>query len=285
MLEEQKRLEDTLGGPAHLAGMVQNRGDMIRQLRQLKNQLDMQKPRAYEGAELDRAVKRELELREEITQGMPTQAEMRRNPTGVVDKLMRWNERNKFKVGEWKNMRLRLFESNALPNDIGPRDVANLERYRPRGGAQEMNMHGEQIEGAIIHLPDVIDGSVVVISDEDAALIKTFDADLFSKVALMSNSERARMMTFVKSLRASGGAPTKAEILTVDAEIASEGLGLADDDDDDDDDDDAEVVIIPADLSAMKWLDLQALAVGLGIKAHGVKKVKMIAAIEEKRNE
>jgi hypothetical protein len=297
MLDEQRRLEATINAPAHLAGMIQNRGDIIRQLRALQHQLDTQTPKEFTGKELDVAVNRELELRESITEGMPTQAEMRRNPTGVVDKLMKWQDRKKFEVQEWKNLRLRLYVSGALGDDVGPRDVANLERYRPQGGAQEMSMDGAQIEGKSIHLPDRIDGSVVVMTEEDAEIIKSFDPEMFLKVALMSNEDRAQIMTFVRALRDTGGAPTEEEVAAVDAEIVGEadkGLGLATEADTTSHDagEAAEGTdpaspgpSIPDDLFAMEWPELTALAGELGVKWSATKRAKVEAAIEEKRNE
>ena len=300
MTDEKNRLEASISGPAHISGQIQNRGDIVRQLRSLARQLDTQSPQKYVGKELDAAVKREQKLREEFVVGMPTQEEMRRNPTGVVDKLIAWEGRHKDKILEWKNIRLRLFKSEALPSDIGPRDVANLERYRPTGGAQQLNMDNEQIPGASFHLPDRIDGSVAVMTDEDAEIIKSFDTNLFVKMALMSNEDRARVLEFARALQATGGPATEEELAVVDAADAvdeesaePEGLGLASQPAEESGDDVIATVGvgIPADLSTLPWgapegqMSILSVAASLGIKSHGKKRVAIESLINEKRNE
>jgi hypothetical protein len=72
--EEKSRLEETLNAPPHIGAQIQNRGDMVRQLRTISRQLDTQMPRAYESDQRDAAVAREKELREKWLAGMPTAA-------------------------------------------------------------------------------------------------------------------------------------------------------------------------------------------------------------------
>ena len=105
--DEIKRLEGTLNAPPHIAAQIQDRGEMTRQLRSLRRNLDQQAPKPYEISEKDSAVARSEQLKAEILEGMPTQAEMRRNPAGAVDKHRKWEKHNKLKILEWKNIQLR----------------------------------------------------------------------------------------------------------------------------------------------------------------------------------
>jgi len=100
--------------------------------------LETQAPRYPKGAEKDRIVAEEKQLREEITQGMPDETTMRKNPPGAVDRHMAWEKRNKEKIIRWKNTR-------QLLNEEGDINASNLERYRPKG-TQDM-MANAQIPG------------------------------------------------------------------------------------------------------------------------------------------
>jgi hypothetical protein len=140
MESEAKVLENDLQNPG-----IQDKGAVRLTLNKLQHQLDTQKAPQLTGMDLDKAVKREAELRQEITHGMLSQEEMRKNPPGVVGELMRWEKANKQKILEWKNLRLTLHHGTDDP------DVANLERFRPR--TSRFNMHGAQIEGKEYWIP------------------------------------------------------------------------------------------------------------------------------------
>ena len=128
---------------------------MAKQLRGLKRQLETQAPKGYAEADKDAAITREAELRDSWTNGMPTQAEMRRNPAGAVDKNRSWDARSKAAVLEWKNIRLRLHAGGDLPNTLADsRDVANIEMFRPAVASHELNMANEQIPGTQYHMPN-----------------------------------------------------------------------------------------------------------------------------------
>lgn len=151
--EEVRRLDDMLAQPQHVLQHV-DVPQALRQRTNLSKQLDQLTPRPPAEEERDAIVRREAELREDIRQGMPTAAEMRRNPAGAVDKHRAWERRKKKKILEWKNTRLRMHAGGMLgdlPEDAS--DVANVETFRPTGGAHELDMYHEQIPGKDFHLP------------------------------------------------------------------------------------------------------------------------------------
>ncbi len=211
---ELRRIHSMLADPRPFAGgQVQDRAQQTRNMRQLHTQLETETPRPYEQHDLDDAVRMEKQLREDWGQGMPTQAEMRRNPVGAVDKNVRWEKRAKPLIMAWKNIRRRLAASGAL-GDSGPedRDIANIEGFRPAGGAQELNMAGEQIPGKDIYLPPPGVEPAVVMSERDRELLDEIDPELAKEVALMSNEAREKVRDFVRSIDpATGETPKKRE--------------------------------------------------------------------------
>ena len=154
MRDEERRLTEMLQGPPHISGQIQDRPAMARTLRKLKTQLHQQAPRPYTTDEKDAAIKREGELRDQFTNGMPTHQEMRKNPAGATDKNRAWDQRNKQAVLEWKHIRLRLHAGGDIPNTVADaRDVANVEMFRPRQASHEVNMANAQIPGQEWYLP------------------------------------------------------------------------------------------------------------------------------------
>lgn len=140
------RMEQTLSPAAALFTKDIDRGEMTRQLRSTEKMLETQRPKEIPETELDQAVKREAQLRQEIVEdGMLSHEEMRKNPPGAVSRHMKWEDRNKGKIQEWKTLRLRL----NVGDDDG--DLANMEQFRPTQSS--MNMDGAQITGKSIFLP------------------------------------------------------------------------------------------------------------------------------------
>jgi hypothetical protein len=85
--DEVFRIEGMLNDPRAQV----DRPVAMRQLQSMKNVLETQTPKEYDVGVKDFAVKREVELRENmIADGMPTQTEMRSNPPGAVYKLRTW---------------------------------------------------------------------------------------------------------------------------------------------------------------------------------------------------
>jgi hypothetical protein len=140
-LQDEKRSLEAMMTNQH----VQDKGSVNKQLRQLKHQLETQSPKPPTAAEVDGLAKREAQLQSEMVQGMPSQEEMRKNPPGAVGKHMTWEKRNKQKLLEWKNIRLRM---NIGDNDP---DLANFERHRPT--TSSLNMDNAQIHGTTYFMP------------------------------------------------------------------------------------------------------------------------------------
>ena len=140
MLSEQKVLQNKLHNP-----YIQDKGAVNTQLRRINKQLETQTPKPFAIHEVDSMVKRERELRETILCGMPSQEEMRKAPPGAIGKHTEWEKRNKAKLNEWKNIRLRLDPESHDP------DIANFERYRPTQSS--LNMENAQIPGKQYYLP------------------------------------------------------------------------------------------------------------------------------------
>ena len=130
--EEQVRSLEKTAQQAH----VQNPGMLRQRVQSLKAQLEESAPKPYADDEIDAAVRREKELREDmIADGMPTAQEMRKAPPGAESKHRNWNKRNDAKINEWKHIQLR---RNAGSNEY---DSANIEMFRPTGsGSTELSM-------------------------------------------------------------------------------------------------------------------------------------------------
>lgn len=154
-----------------------------------------------------------------MLEGIPTQAEMRRNPSGAVDKHQNWQYRNKQRMAEWKNIRLRLHASGALEN-VRPdaTDVANFEQFRPSGGPGELNMHNEQIQGKVMFQSPPGAGPVVVLTPDVEAFLKDYDPDLLGKIGLLSNEVRATVLEKVRNIMAEHLLSNKGSVKAVTAE-------------------------------------------------------------------
>lgn len=209
--DEQKRLRQMDEAPPHIASAIGNPAEIRRQLRRIDKQLETQAPKAYEKGQMDSAVNRERQLREEILVGMPTQAEMRRNPSGAVDKHRGWETRNKNKILEWKNIKLRLHASGDAPNVIAETDLANFEKFRPVGGAQELNMHNEQIPGTDYHMPPSGVGDSVVFTDEDFEILGRTYPEIVEKMIFANADTRREVKQLIATLQAPQEPPPQAD--------------------------------------------------------------------------
>jgi len=191
-----------LNAPPHIAAQLQDVGELRRQLLAVKSALETQSPKPYAVDTLDDAVAREHELREQWLQGMPTQAEMRRNPAGARDKHMRWERHNKQAILEWKNIRLRLHASGYLDEAHDATDIANIERYRPQDASHELNMHNEQIAGKVQFGPAPGAGPAAVMSDAESEVLKIADPELHAQMALLDNESRRQVIEAVRQAMA-----------------------------------------------------------------------------------
>ncbi|MCI0549653.1 MAG: hypothetical protein L0287_01725 [Anaerolineae bacterium] len=111
--------------------------------------LETQSPEPLTPKEKDKLHGLEKQLRDKITENMPTDEVMRKNPAGAVDWNTKWLNKNKKLIRIWKNIRVQ------LNPDSGDRDLANIERYRPQG-AQNRLRTDAQIPGALSYsdIPD-----------------------------------------------------------------------------------------------------------------------------------
>lgn len=188
MQGEKRRLSETLNAPPHLRRALQDPAQMMKTLRGIEKSLSEDSPVPYQGAEKDAAVKREKELREKFSATMPTQAEMRRNPPGALDKHIMWERDNEDDVGEWKNIRRRMLESGMLPGSMSERSASNIELYRPAGGSGELNMDNAQIPQARTFYG--LGGRSTPLTDDELAVLKMLAPAIYEKVALLSAEQR-----------------------------------------------------------------------------------------------
>lgn len=180
MLGEKESLQRKLQSP-----YIEDKGTVAEQLRRLSNQLESQRPRPYVGQELDAAVKREAELRSIWTQGMLSQEEMRKNPSGAVDRHLAWERRNMPLIEEWQNIKRRLHAGD------DSRESASIEQHRPT--TSTMNMDNVQIQGKQFFLPPYGAAMPVIFSDAQIAALKAIVPDLADRLASLSNVERAQV--------------------------------------------------------------------------------------------
>lgn len=92
-----------------------------------KRQLSTQSPEPLTPKEKDTLHALEKKLVKRITENMPTEEVMRKNPAGAVDWHTKWERRNKKLIRIWKNIKIQLNPDNS------DKDLANIERYRPSG--------------------------------------------------------------------------------------------------------------------------------------------------------
>ncbi len=183
MSDEKTRLERAVSNPH-----VQDKGEAMRALRRISRQLETQTPTPYSGDEADKAAKREAYLRDKILEGMPSQEEMRKAPSGAVGKHMAWEKRVKPLMNEWKAIRLRL---NAGSNDP---DVANFERFRPT--ASTLNMHNTVVSGTQYFMPETT-SPTVMLTDAQIALLRKLAPEVADKLSMMDNATRAEVKAIV----------------------------------------------------------------------------------------
>jgi hypothetical protein len=184
---EIKSAEEKMTNPG-----IEDKGTARKQYLRLKKNLEDQAPKPPQnGEEEGRMVSREKALLSEILEGMPSQEEMRKAPPGSVDKHMFWERKNKPKILEWKNLRLRLRP--------GENEAADLERYRPVGST--LSMDGAFIPGKQIYIPDEV-GSTVTFSDQELSMMRKRAPELADMIGLMTNEQRekAKLMLYEKGI-------------------------------------------------------------------------------------
>lgn len=181
MEAEKQAAEQKLRSP-HFLG---DKGAVAEQLRSLVHQLESQRPRPYNAQEIDAAVRREAELREQISQGMLSQEEMRKCPPGAVDRHRAWERKNMRRIEEWQNIQRRL---NAENED---RESASIEQFRPVQST--MNMHNALIPGKQFFLPPFGAGAPVTFNEDQLALLRVLNPQLADMLGTLSNADRAKV--------------------------------------------------------------------------------------------
>ena len=116
---------------------------LIRRKLRTEKQLADGSPEPLTATEKDKLHKLEKKLRDKITENMPSDEVMRKNPPGAIDWHMRWEKANKSLIKMWKNIRLQL---NPESQD---KDLANIDRYRPSGAISHGLRSDAQIPGHI----------------------------------------------------------------------------------------------------------------------------------------
>lgn len=147
-LQELKASEAQLQNPN-----IQDKGAVRTRIRNLKQQYEQQAPRPItDGATKDALAKEASSLLSDITSGMLSQEEMRKNPAGSVDKHLRWERANKSKIIRWKKIQCMLNADHSTPG-TWDRDAANLERFRPVGAMDrfrgDAQISGKMSYGAV----------------------------------------------------------------------------------------------------------------------------------------
>jgi hypothetical protein len=171
---------------------IQDKGEVHEQLRRMQTQLETQAPKPYKAEEIDRAVRREAELRVGWQNGMLSQEEMRKSPAGAPDAHRNWEKRNKAKIFEWQNIMRRLH--------VGTDDteVASIERFRPT--ASTMGMHDALIPGKQFFLPPAGAKPAVTFTDEQLAILKNINPEVAAMLATASNEQRAEIKQAISGI-------------------------------------------------------------------------------------
>jgi hypothetical protein len=162
MEDEKSVLQQKLVNPN-----IQDKGAVAEQLRRVARQLETQRPMPYTSEDIDRAIKREAELKGEILQGMLSHEEMRKCPPGAVDRHRRWEKKNKKRILEWQNIQRRL---NAQNED---RESASIENFRPT--VSTMNLDNALIAGKQFYFGPANAGLPVTFSAEQLAVLRTLN--------------------------------------------------------------------------------------------------------------
>lgn len=162
---------------------IEDKGAVHEQLRRVKRQLDTQQPKPFSSDEVDRAVRREAELRDEISKGMLSHEEMRKNPPGAVDRHRAWEKRAKPLINEWKNIQRRLHAGDDAE------EAASVERFRPT--TSTMNMDNAQIPGKQFFLPPYGAALPVTFSVEQLAIIRAASPALADQLCTLTNAQRS----------------------------------------------------------------------------------------------
>jgi hypothetical protein len=117
-----------------------DRGEVSKRLKRLHQSLVTQSPQELPGELKNKLYQESKSLEFELSTGMLSQEEMRKNPAGAVGQHMRWERANKSKILRWKNIQQMLDPTSDDP------DLSNFERFRPAGAMDRLRTDA-QIKG------------------------------------------------------------------------------------------------------------------------------------------
>lgn len=124
--EEKLECEHILNDP-FLRRKVKNPGAMTNRMRQIDHQLSTYGAEPLSRKEQDEVTSRIRQLEGKISEGMPTEEEMRKNAVGTLGQHQRWEQRNKSDILLWKNLKRQQDPDNTDP------DLCNVEQLRSAG--------------------------------------------------------------------------------------------------------------------------------------------------------
>ena len=137
--EEKQRVEENLSDP-FLRHKIRKPGDLVRRRDAITKTIAEQTAEKLNTEEHNTLFALEKELRAKWSEGMLSDETMRKNPPGAVDQHRRWETVNKATIRKWKNV------VRQLEPDNDDTDLANIERYRPKGEANRLRTDA-QISG------------------------------------------------------------------------------------------------------------------------------------------
>ena len=163
-----------------------DKGTLNKQLHRIQKMRVDQSPPTVDGAQMDRLIVRNEDLKDKILQGMPSQEEMRKAPPGSVSKHIAWEKRNKKAIVEWKNNQLTIHKGSES------NDIANLELFRPVKST--LSMDNALIPGKQYHMPDGPLALHNVMSDGDKEQLEGTRLDLIQQALDNDDENLARFI-------------------------------------------------------------------------------------------
>ncbi len=189
------------GGPSLarvIQSQIQDAESLGKEITHLGKMLDDQAPKPIPDDRLDEAVQLEHDLADSIREGMPSQAEYRRNTAGAVDRHRAWEKAKKSKVLKWKHIRRRMHATGI--SDFGlddEADVSNVEKLRPREGMADL-ADAQIPHTRTIHQSPPGAGQTVIYNDADMKLLRDVDPETAAAIGLLDNDSRGRILAVLR---------------------------------------------------------------------------------------
>jgi hypothetical protein len=110
---------------------TQDRGAARKRINDLRRDFETQAPRPITDGALKNKLWAEAKaLAEQFRVGMLSAEEMRKNPSGSVDKHLKWERANKKNIIRYKKI-MSVLNADHSPAHTWDRDAANIEKFRP----------------------------------------------------------------------------------------------------------------------------------------------------------